>query len=289
MTDIDLSETSAASGAFGLLATWSGAAMSAALIGGLVVWGWQLTIRDVSGVPVIRALEGPMRTAPQAPGGERASHQGLAVNRVAEDATDPPPQQVVLAPAEPDLAEEDLALAPPAAIESATARALPASGGSREPVRALAATDLAVAEALGLAGDAVLVLASARSGASDVPATTAGWLRPEPRPAPIRASLSGAGVAATQEVPLAALETGAQLVQLGAFETADAARAAWDELAGRFDGYFFGKHRVVQPASSAGRAFWRLRAAGFEDLADARRFCSALTARQAECIPAVVR
>jgi hypothetical protein len=32
-----------------------------------------------------------------------------------------------------------------------------------------------------------------------------------------------------------------------------------------------------------------LRALGFEDLADARRFCSALVAEKAECIPVVTR
>ena len=37
-------------------------------------------------------------------------------------------------------------------------------------------------------------------------------------------------------------------------------------------------------ATSGGRTFYRLRAMGFEDLSDARRFCSALVAENAECM-----
>ena len=70
---------------FGAVFTWTGALMSVALIDGLGVWGYQLAVRDVSGVPVVRALEGPMRVAPDDPGGEQAEHQGLAVNNVAAE------------------------------------------------------------------------------------------------------------------------------------------------------------------------------------------------------------
>ena len=39
----------------------AGAAWSIALILGLVVWGYKLAVRDVTGVPVMRAMAGPMR------------------------------------------------------------------------------------------------------------------------------------------------------------------------------------------------------------------------------------
>ena len=42
-----------------------------------------------------------------------------------------------------------------------------------------------------------------------------------------------------------------------------------------------GKLRVIQTAESGGRTFYRLRAAGFADEADARRFCSASTSGEA--------
>ena len=42
-----------------------GAVTSLALVVGVGVWGYKLVIRDVSGVPVIRAAEGPMRIQPE--------------------------------------------------------------------------------------------------------------------------------------------------------------------------------------------------------------------------------
>ena len=53
----------------------AGATCSVALVIGLAVWGYKLAVRDVSGVPVVRAMEGPMRIAPENPGGEVADHQ----------------------------------------------------------------------------------------------------------------------------------------------------------------------------------------------------------------------
>ena len=61
----------------------AGAMMSLALMVGVGVWGYKLLSRDVTGVPVVRAVEGPMRVQPADPGGEPADHQGLAVNDVA--------------------------------------------------------------------------------------------------------------------------------------------------------------------------------------------------------------
>ncbi|CAN0602350.1 unnamed protein product [Ectocarpus sp. 12 AP-2014] len=55
----------------------------------------------------------------------------------------------------------------------------------------------------------------------------------------------------------------------------------------QFGDYMVGKEPVVQEAKTGGRAFYRLRAAGFTDLADARRFCAVLVADGANCIPVV--
>ena len=46
---------------------------------------------------------------------------------------------------------------------------------------------------------------------------------------------------------------------------------------------------MVQKATSGGRTFYRLRAMGFADIADARRFCAVLAAEKAECIPVTLR
>ena len=46
---------------------------------------------------------------------------------------------------------------------------------------------------------------------------------------------------------------------------------------------------MIQKAQSGGRTFYRLRAHGFEDLADARRFCALLVAEGPDCIPVVTK
>ena len=47
--------------------------------------------------------------------------------------------------------------------------------------------------------------------------------------------------------------------------------------------------RVIQRADRGGRVFYRLRANGFSDVNDARRFCALLVANNADCIPVTVR
>jgi len=95
---------------WGQMANLAGAACSVALVIGLGLWGYKLAVRDVQGVPVMRALAGPMREAPKVPGGDIASHQGLSVNAVAAVGTAAAlPDQVVLAPRPVDLSVEDVA------------------------------------------------------------------------------------------------------------------------------------------------------------------------------------
>ena len=77
----------------------AGAATSVALMLGVAVWGYKLAMRDINGIPVIHAMAGPMRVAPEDPGGQIAANLGLEVNRVSaeamgEKATD----KLVLAP-----------------------------------------------------------------------------------------------------------------------------------------------------------------------------------------------
>ncbi len=113
-------------------------------------------------------------------------------------------------------------------------------------------------------------------------------LRPNTAPAvvvPASASVSEA----VSDIDAAALPAGTRIVQLGAFDSAEVARAEWDKMQARFGDYLNGKDRVVQKAQSGGRTFYRLRAHGFADLSDARRFCSALVAEGADCIPVVTR
>lgn len=92
------------------LTHYLGALASVGMMIGLLVWGWQLVSRDVSGVPVIKAIAGDSRTTPENPGGELTSYTGYSVNGVAEGAAPRSVDQVAIAPAATGLSDEDVAM-----------------------------------------------------------------------------------------------------------------------------------------------------------------------------------
>lgn len=262
----------------------AGAVTSLALLGGIGVWGYGMVMRDVSGVPVVRALEGPMREAPEDPGGQPAAHQGLAVNKVAGEGTAaPPPDRVIIAPQPLDLMAEDAMRPAPAPAH-----------GIPVPRPQPAGVHLAVLREE--VADAPPPAPASAPASARIPAVGGGLgqsLRPRIRPAsadPVAFALAAAMAApAAREVEPDNLPVGTRLAQLGAFDSAEVARAEWERLSALLGDLLEGKSPVVQRAESGGRVFYRLRAAGFEDLADARRFCSAMQAEKAECIPVVTR
>jgi hypothetical protein len=306
-----------------------GALCSLALVVGFGIWGYKLAVRDVLGVPVIQALDGPMRIAPVDPGGEIADYQGLAVNDVAaEGFATPLPERLVLAPRPLELAEEDVAgiagPVPPALPASAPGEVAPGAADvalaaapqteSASPTEL--AVDAAIAEALGLSLEDMgtadepaptqdLALAGEMAASDAIegpvledlaaePAPEGAIIaspRPRSRPSAAEAASSEAVAVAPQdiegltEVDPTTIPVGTRLVQFGAFNTADEARAEWVRLQGGFGELMSEKGRVLQPAESGGRTFFRLRATGFTDEDDARRFCAAFVAQNVTCIP----
>lgn len=336
------------------LVNTAGAVMSVALVAGIGVWGYKLLVRDVTGVPVVRALDGPMRVQPENPGGEQTAHQGLSVNQVqADGVAEPTADRLVLAPTGAGVTDEDQAglrrptprieatpMAEAADVEVAQSQDSQAQGGGvtapallQENVPAPelpavtddgqgvevatvdpaapkpSATDMAAAEAMALADEIaadVEPLSPVNEATAAVPTATisasiAGVShspRPSGRPvglnttpatAPVEVVAAQVVSAPATDVDAATITAGTRLAQLGAYDTAEIAQKEWDRLYGRFTEYMEGKSRVIQKAESGGRTFYRLRAMGFEDLSDARRFCSALLAEKAACIPVKVR
>lgn len=286
---------------FQSVVNWSGAAMSLALIAGIGFWGYKIIVRDVSGVPVVRAAEGPMRIQPEDPGGQQAEHQGLSVNHVAADgAAAAPADRLVLAPEPLTLSLDDIPLSAPqqSSQEAQPVEKVSLSDEIIVPVEDDAETRAAL-EALAeqLAEGVEPIDADESEGIEDT-ATDVGLgrsLRPPTRPSPPKQSAIERAIAVSlsgdveAEVNPSTIATGTRLAQLGAFESAELARSEWDKLSARFDEYLSGKQRVIQQAKSGGRTFYRLRAMGFDDLSDARRFCSALVAEGVDCIPVVTR
>ena len=279
-----------------------GAVLSVSLIAGVGYWGYQLVMRDVTGIPVVRAAEGDMRERPEDPGGQLALHQGLAVNEVAaEGQASGPVDKVVLAPKTTDLSAEDQPATPVAAAPVQQPEALDVSAALEQgDINALVeelTSGVAPIEASPVAEDPKPVEEEAKIVQA---AYNGPGLKLSKRPAlrPLKAVAKPVDVTnvaakiedvATKEIDGSQLPPGTRLVQLGALDSPETARAQWDNLASKFGEYMQGKDRVIMKASSGGRSFYRLRAAGFKDLADARRFCTALLADGADCIPVATR
>ncbi len=271
------------------LANMVGAVTSVALLAGIGWWGYRLAVLDVSGVPVLQAVQGPMRVAPADPGGKIAAHAGLSVNAVLGGSAAPgAADRVALAPEPVRPMPEDLVRASaPAPAATVIAPAAPDADAALR-----AAVDEALAAAIG-------------PEALPAPAAAAGdglARSPRPRPRPGSAAAAGEGLASlgiagvrslssgsVTEIAPAAIRPGTRLAQIGAYDSVEAARADWDRIAARAGVLMDGKARVLQPATSAGRDFVRMRVASFESEDDARRFCAALDAPDLRCVPVTHR
>ncbi|MCA2009438.1 SPOR domain-containing protein [Tritonibacter mobilis] len=317
----------------GRMAAFLGAAASIALVVSISMWGYKLIMRDVSGVPVVSALSGPMRIAPENPGGELADNQGLAVNSVAANGiAEDPADRLQLAPEAIALTEDDQpiptltqAAEEEAALEaeyaaqdsglSATvedpeevAEVSPLEQRNNDidalvasltedaiPLEDLRETSASITQPAPLDTTDVAAITTVPAAVRNAPGvreTPRPLVRParfSPAPAPASGTAAVQPARGTVDIDPKSLEVGTRLAQLGAYESAEVARSEWTRISAKFGEFFDDKARVVQRAESGGRIFYRLRAHGFEDLSDARRFCSALVAGNADCIPVTMR
>lgn len=279
----------------------AGAVLSLALVAGLGWWSWQLIARDVTGVPVVRALEGPMRALPEEVGGQQAAYQGLSVNEIpAGGGAGGLGDRIVLAPAPLDLDAEDR---PRADVAGSAATA----SGSRAPE-----ASAAVIEAAFRPGES---LTPPQSAATPPPPDTVTVLDRSPMPRSRPVSLQGPATSAAPatsgsdaialavassvasrasgrdrvDIDPAELRPGMRLVQLGTYDSEDAAREAWDTISARYRSLMDERGRVIEKAHSGGSVFYRLRAHGFDDEVDARNFCAVLLSQNSDCIPVRIR
>lgn len=286
----------------GYLINTVGAVLSVALVAGVGLWSYRLMVRDVSGIPVIRALDGPMRVSPADPGGRQAAYQGLAVNSVAAEGTaGAVPREIALAPASTDIAPEDRlrAAAAPAPTSAPTQvptpAPIPAATPAAPPAGALAAADPVQTVPLGTPGVARSPIPPRRPAGRAPVAAAPVAVAAAPGGADRQAEAAAMEVATrlagprVVEIDPTALIAGTRLVQLGAFETEAEARRVWDDLSTRFPAYLDGRGRVVEAATAGGRVFYRLRAHGFRDEPEARRFCSVFVNEDIDCTPVLIR
>lgn len=310
----DVSQGTVSSYSFGRLTHLLGAGISAALIVGAAYWTFTIVTRDATQIPVVQASSGPMRVAPNNPGGQTAENMDLAVTKIPAAPTEDRVDTVTLAPRAPALKPEDepvAKLAQTATLSTTSDRdaqavtaepdvldidaiadslvegVTPLGQVAPEPVTAnVTQGNIEDALRMALSEDSVTNV-SFRANTGLVAS-----LRPRPRPSqatfgtvpqPVVAAAAAAPTLRSADIP-----AGTPLVQLGAYDDDATAKAEWQRLSQVLSPLLSDRPRVIERSQSGGRTFYRLRAAGFDDLNDARRFCSAVT-NKTPCIPVIAR
>ncbi len=118
---------------------------------------------------------------------------------------------------------------------------------------------------------------------------------PPPPPAPAAPASAPAAAAsasppalapaapAAPAAPVTPVSDGKVQVQLAAAVDPAGARTAWAQLNGKMPALLAGRTPLYSHAKVAGVEFWRVRLAGFADIAAARQFCGAVRAQGGAC------
>jgi hypothetical protein len=88
---------------------------------------------------------------------------------------------------------------------------------------------------------------------------------------------------------VAGVGSGSRLVQLGAYDSEQSTRQAWQRLVAQHGDLFGGKSLYVERATSNSRVFYRLRVAGFANTEQTRVMCESLRGRGIDCIPVTLQ
>ena len=281
---------------------WVGAALSLSLLTGAIGWSYQLIVRDINQIPIVRAQLGPLRVAPDDPGGLTAANQGLSVTQLAVNERPLLSDEIFLAPAAEVLSEENVALQISEENSSITNK----ENFDTLEVSTENSLDLKILpeqNATGLASNNEAVLSTAAFSPKKLEIENAvslalaltneenssfNSLRPKIRPVVLNQTQTDNIAQSVPNELVVTLPVGSAVVQLGAFESKSLAEIEWQRLEALLGSVLTSKNMVIQKAESGGKVFYRLRAFGFEDLSDARQFCSAVNDKVA-CIPVVTR
>ena len=281
---------------------WTGAALSLFLLAGAIGWSYQLIVRDVNQIPIVRAQLGPLRVAPDNPGGLTAANQGLSVTQLAVNEKPLLSNEIYLAPAAEILNEENLALKVKEEYESnkvdGAFEIKEVNAENSMNLEALPdqkevdsrSNDVGVLSKVAFSQKKIEIenAVSLALSITNEPDKSLSWLRPKIRPVGFYRNGNITEDQIVSNEPMPKLPIGSAVVQLGAFDSKSLAESEWQRFEKILGSLLIPKKMVVQKAESGGKIFYRLRASGFSDISDARQFCTAISDKVA-CIPVVTR
>ena len=277
---------------------WIGAVLSLSLLAGAIGWSYKLVVRDINQIPIVRAQLGPLRVAPDNPGGLTAANQGLSVTQLAVNEKPLLSDEINLAPAAEILNEETSAsllrevdklnqIDETYEIKEINAENTISLDGSSGAMNAETASKTESLVAQVAFSQKKVEIENAVSLALSItsefdPSLTS--LRPKTRPRSVQQNRE----LIVSKEPMSKLPIGSAIVQLGAFDSKSLAESEWRRFEKLLGSILAPKQMIIQKAESGGKIFYRLRASGFNDISDARQFCTAISDKVA-CIPVVTR
>ena len=283
-----------------------GAVISLNLILWAGYWTYNIISRDINGIPIVAAQPGPLRVAPDTPGGIEAENIELAVTKIASQELPPNPKAVELAPSTEKLTPDDLtifqAIRQKKIIDRQAALNNQIHLGviepnlskeiSFEPVNTVTNTaNYSITENQSELVAAALALALKPSAdnliANAVAQNKFTQIKPRLRPG----SLLEVSTSTTETVirpALASVETGLAVVQFGTFATETVAFEEWDRLSKNLSVILDDRPKYVERIKRNGNEIYRLRLGGFVNIDDASRFCSAVISQE-NCVPVIAK
>ena len=266
------------------------------ILGAVIVIGGTVALigRSTGEVPVIQADQRPIRVKPENPGGLQIAGVNNEIYsdgdtrdgaRLAPGAEAPNPAALRAPPPEthapenprPDLLAAARTAAPTANAPATTAPATtppPTSTTAAKPVARTAPPAPQTANPQGANSQGVNTQGVNTQGAATNQTAAA------PKPAPTAQRVEPTKPAA--ETPARA-QGGRISVQLAAVRSQGAAQAEWVALQRRLPDLLGGRQAVFPKTERDGKTFWRVRTAGFSDVAEARGFCERVRAKGAAC------
>jgi len=236
------------------LSVWGGAALALTILVAAAVWGYRLTQRDASAIPVIHAALTAAKVQP-AESVDQSGRQGITSYDAGSRSPGVP--AVTFAPPPERPAAEDVAM------------------GSLQEGAAQPGAEAAGAAPGTLPGDGTDL-------APEVSPTAPA------RPRDLALRMATASQQASEEEKLAAAAAASRVqIQLGAFPSRDETEAEWARIYRANEDILAKRALVVQSTISGGRRFFRLRAGPFKDRIEAQNTCRALQARGQDCLVAV--
>jgi len=271
-------------------------------------WAYNVISRDINGIPIVAAQPGPLRIAPDIPGGIEAENIELAVTKIASQELPPNPQAVELAPRTAKLEDGDItiyqALKQKRLIDNHTIKNQQGhnklieaelfkevSFGAKKT--ASVSANYTIVDNQSELVAAALALALKPSGQSVVNNAISENLnsriiKPRPRPGSLLVKSSLFKDPNAILPALAIVERGLAVVQFGTFDTEEVAFAEWGRLSKNLAVILDNRPKYVERIQRNGNEIYRLRLGGFVNLDDANRFCFAVISEE-NCVPVIAK